>query len=251
MEDLYGAFRAEASLKRAVELSKKVTAERLAEAFERSAKNAKKLSGSGPFHPSTTRKSVRSILEGPRKDPSERYPRGHEFTADIWQRRLWDVRGRPDLCFYYLDREIEPGRLQGSRKGAVSADLLLVNACAGDWTPIVGEVKVRDDKNPMLALTQVLAATAQLSPKKQRRRIRDNYSDFFGKNQIDRLDAYVVSYDPPKKGTFLQLYRSAVALRDELTAGGALDQWVRRIEFLEAKVVDDSLVLEVAKPGPA
>jgi len=251
MESLYGDYRKAGGLGEAVKLTGKVDTRRVASAFSATVEQTKKLRGDGPFHPSRTRKSIRAIHEGPRRDPRERYPRGHELAADMWRQRHWDVADRPDLSFYYLDREIIPARTEKAGKGVIeskviSADLLLVNASPDDWTPIVGEIKVRKDENPMLALVQVLTAAAQLSTKRQRKRVRDNYSDFFGKSAVDLLDVYVVSYSPSKKGKLLDLYKSAVALAGEIHETGSLNQWIRNIEFLEARAEDGQLTFHVA-----
>ena len=119
-----------------------------------------------------------------------------------------------------------------------------------DRTPIVAEFKRGGDQNADYALVQALAAAAQLTPARQRARLRTEYSDHFGKEVLDRLDVYVIVADPPPRGTRPQLVDRAFTHAAELTSSGRLDQWIRRIVFLEAKPKDGTLTFKVpVKPG--
>ncbi len=74
-----------------------------------------------------------------------------------------------------------------------------------------------------------------MTPPRQRERLRAQYSEYFGKDLPEQLDVYVIVTDPPPRGTRPKLLKRAQTHAAELQATGALDQWIRRIVFLEVK----------------
>lgn len=208
-----------------------------------------RVTGGGPFHPARAT-TLRGLLERFGPLSAERIGSTHDVAAVLWAPRRWDVVDHPELAFYYVTREVTPGsvdagdgrREQQAQK--VSSDLLLVNANDGDNTPIVAEVKVRNDQNALLALVQALASAAQLSPPHQLARLRGVYPDLFGETAPECLDVYVIAHDPPPRGVRPQLHERAVKLAGELTASGELSEWIRRIAFLRSEYArDDGLRL--------
>jgi hypothetical protein len=240
----YGQGGQEATLDRAV------TTDAIAEAFASTVSAVSGIQGIGPFHPSGSRKSLFDLQE--ERGPLDKALLDTEHAqALLWSPPRWPVTDHPELDFMYVAREIKPGAAVHGEKRTwvidkscqVSADLLLMNTA--DRTPIVAEFKRGGDQNADYALVQALAATAQLTPLSQRQRLQTEYSEHFGKNVPERLDVYVILTDPPPTGTRPKLFNNALSHATELAAGGKLDQWVRRIVFLEAKVEHSQLAFEV------
>jgi hypothetical protein len=121
----------------------------------------------------------------------------------------WRVLGDDSLSFYYLDREIVPTRAPGVRladerssAAGPRLDLLLANASEG--RPIVGEVKLTNergspDKDSFFALIQALTAAAYLLPPSQMKRLRRPLHDPEKKlsEKVNQLDVYLLTGDAP------------------------------------------------------
>lgn len=174
---------------------------------------------------------------------------------EIVDQRVWSVEGHPELQFKYVEREIVTSRAEipDTKRGAyiagvppVSADLLLVNAL--DATPIVCEVKLRDDENAVFALVQSLAAVAQLTSEPQRERLRAQYPESFGEATPSLFDVYVLMYEKPSTGIRLDFMETALVRAEELRKTQVLSKWVRRIAFVEAHLDGESLKFQLA-PG--
>lgn len=142
--------------------------------------------------------------------------------------------------FKYVDRELIPSRVFTDGKASylklgspelhkVRTDLLLVDA--KDKTPIIGELKVGGDQNALFALIQVLATAAQLSVPNQLARLHTAYPDAFPSTP-KKLDAFVITRNPPANGTRPKLAAKAFELADALREQGELSDWVRKIEFI-------------------
>jgi len=240
----YGQGGREATLDRAV------TTDTISEAFANTVSAVSDIQGIGPFYPSGSRKSLFDLQE--ERGPLDRVLLDTEHAqALLWSPPRWAVKNHPELDFMYVAREIKPGAAVYGKKRTwvidkncqVSADLLLMNTA--DRTPIVAEFKRGGDQNADYALVQALAAAAQLTPLSQRQRLQTEYSEHFGENVPERLDVYVILTDPPPRGTWPKLFNNALTHAGELTASGKLQQWVRRLVFLEAKVEDSQLTFEV------
>lgn len=172
---------------------------------------------------------------------------------EIVEQKEWAVEGHPELHFKYVEREIVTARAvrPDTGKGAyiagvppVSADLLLVNAV--DSTPIVCEVKLRRDENALFALVQSLAAVAQLTSTPQRERLRAQYPDSFGETTPSLFDVYVLMVEKPTTGIPTEFMTMALDRAEELRKSRALNEWIRRIAFIEAFVDGESLRFELA-----
>lgn len=118
------------------------------------------------------------------------------------EQRGLKVNEAPALDARYVDYEIGPTRTTdhaafdddgGSWRTGLFIDLLLANC--DDGTPIVGEVKIRADKDPFTALVQVLACAAHLATRHQYARLRQ-FAPSGGFPERDRpvLDGYVLLY---------------------------------------------------------
>lgn len=169
-------------------------------------------------------------------------------TADFadWLKKseTWPVAEAPELAFRYVDRELDCMRTSPGvdledgtpSKMALKLDLLLANA--GDHTPIVAELKIHDDQDPLYGLVQALAATAVLVTAAQRTRLRNVYGlDAALRTGGPYVDVYVILFEPhaPGKGTWLKILERSLALADELLVQPEISALVRRIEFLHSE----------------
>lgn len=249
IEEIYLDFKTAGGLTRSSELAAATSVDQIKAGFLQTVARVKSLDGDGPFHDGG-RKPMREILERKSKRKDGDVPTGHDLAASIWEQHHCRVEGNLELDFFYVDREVTTNRTVVDGKAIyeagtkISADLLLANSTVGDFTPIVGEVKVRDDQNAFYALVQALAAAAQLSSPQKRARLQTSYPDYFGEKELSQVDVYVVSYSPVQKGKSPELYEAALALANELTSTDALSEWVRKIVFLEAKMTEGALTFK-------
>lgn len=116
-----------------------------------------------------------------------------------------------------MDYEIAPTRTTnhaefddgGTWRTGVFIDLLLAS-CAEPRTPIVGELKIRGDKDPFTALIQTLACSAHLATTAQYERLRSFVgAGRFPVTQQPRLDCYVLLY------RFLEKHQTDLKALDE------------------------------------
>jgi hypothetical protein len=176
-----------------------------------------------------------------------------DFAALLARRRRWTVEGRPDLAFSYVDREPDcmrtsPGqKLEDGKpsKNQITADLLLRSA--GDGTPIVAELKIRDDQDAFYGLVQALAAAAHLVTASQRLRLHNVY-EFPPASGTGGpyVDVYVVLHDHPMKGLRPEILEKSANIASRLLENASVASLVRRIEFLHSNFVDDGLAFEPA-----
>lgn len=164
------------------------------------------------------------------------------FASWLNTAETWAIDGAPDLSFRYVDRELDCMRTGHSvdledgtpSKKALLVDLLLANAV--DGTPIIGELKIRADQNPLYGLVQALAATAVLATPAQRTRLRNVYGlDAALRTGGPYLDIYVILVEPPLKGTWPLILERSLALADALLDQPEISSLIRRIEFLHAQ----------------
>lgn len=244
IEDLYHRY-GDAGGQQA-QLDFQVTTDDITAAFQATVSAVSSVRGEGPFHPAGTRKALFD-LDAERGPVVDALADTEHLQALLWSPPRWSVEGRPELEFMFVTREITPGSAVDGGKRAwvieqscqVSADMLLMNV--NDRTPIVAEFKRGGDQNADYALVQALAAAAQLTPARQRERLRAQYSEYFGMEPPDRLDVYVIVTEPPPRGTRPKLLKRAQQHAAELDASGALNRWVRRIVFLEVKAAGGGL----------
>lgn len=163
-----------------------------------------------------------------------------------------------DLDFELVDREIIPSR---TTEGAVYAngapathgkrlDWLLRNA--HDHTLVIGEVKIRADKNPFVALIQGLLYAAELVTNAQRERLVRHYDGKFqfpkpaDSDEVDTdprtpaCDIYVVLHEYNWDAEDLcELFQATQTLAERLLQHEALSGHIRRIACLDAQRTED------------
>ena len=111
--------------------------------------------------------------------------RTNEFTAFISPP---DYRLRDGESSYsFVERELNPRRTRGGvfpdkrparKSGAGGIDVLLKSHVTG--FPVVGEVKVEDDKNAFFALIQAMTYAVELSTPNQLARLKTHFANQFG-----------------------------------------------------------------------
>ena len=248
IEGLYHRYGAAGGQQRQLDLP--VTAADIGEAFESTVTAVSDTRGNGSFFPPGTRKGLFDLCKE-RPLPLDALCDTQHLQALLWSPPRWPVEGRPELEFMFVDREITPASAVVDRKREwiygedwrVSADLLLMNT--RDRTPIVAEFKRGGDENADYALVQALAAAAQLTPSRQRARLRKEYSDHFGEHVPNLLDVYVILADPARHGTGPKLLERALAHAEVLRTSRRLDRWIRRVVFLEVKSAGGELTFHV------
>jgi hypothetical protein len=175
-------------------------------------------------------------------------PKGLGSTIEVAARlsggRARRVLGDDRLSFVYIDRELVPAR---TKSGAVFADgksirsglrldLLLANRL--DRTPIIGEVKVAQDKDPFFALIQALTHAAYLSTPSQLKRLARVYS----KKKIKvgkKLDVYLLLAQAPAAATYwFELREAARHLAARLVEQESMTDGVRRIAAVDLDLID-------------
>lgn len=169
---------------------------RLAATFERSVEHFEKYDNSERFYPSHARRT-------PLPDPKSvsTIARTEELASLLQAAGTLHVDDHPELSFRYVDREIVPARTTGAaifEDGTAATrtrhlDVLLANAL--DSRLIIGEVKIRSDKNPFYAVVQSLMYAAELVTENQLKRVEKSWPNEFAIPQgSDRAvaDVYIL-----------------------------------------------------------
>ncbi|MBA3382739.1 MAG: hypothetical protein H0T97_12885 [Actinobacteria bacterium] len=135
-------------------------------------------------------------------DPIGQITKTHHVAWYLREQALLEVGNTPRLNAEYLDYEIRPARTTnrahfdddgGSWRSGMMVDLLLVSS--DNRTPIVGELKIRSDKDPFTALIQMLAGAVHLATRDQYERLRKFMpTGAFPPTEQPRLDGYVLLY---------------------------------------------------------
>lgn len=156
------------------------------------------------------------------------------------------VENARHLDFEVVEREIVPERATGTGKRGRRIDWLAMNAL--DRTPILAELKVKEDKNPFYALVQLLLYAATLSTGPQQERLRRHFptlkalppppSEDASVAQA-RFDLYIVLVEfPTHLRPFLELARSTA---QALVGDPRIASRVRRIACLMATLTPSGL----------
>jgi len=178
----------------------------------------------------------------------ERISRTIDFARWVHKQGVCEVAAMPELAFGYIDRELDclrtsPGQpMEDGRpsKRVLVLDLLLKNN--SDSTPILGELKIQNDKDAFYGLIQCLCAAVHMVGESQRERLRSVYGiTSVLKSPGPYLDLYVIFFAPPEKGKWLDVLSETLKLRDRLLQQSAVAKRIRRIEFLEAKQTHNRL----------
>lgn len=181
----------------------------------------------------STYNNPEGFYSNPKRAPKPPGPEGdivrtHHVAWYLRQQEALKVVGAPELNARYVDYEIAPTRTTdhavfsddgGSWRTGVFIDLLLAN-CA-DSTPIVGELKIRADKDPFTALVQVLACVAHVAtPHQYERLCQFAPAGRFPVGDLPLLDGYVL------------LYRFLEVAQDDL------EQLAEKAEQLSARLLE-------------
>lgn len=179
-------------------------------------------------------------------------PKGLGSTVEVAARLSGQgpkrVLGDDRLSFVYIDRELVPAR---TKSGAVFADgksirsglrldLLLANRHNG--APIIGEVKVAQDKDPFFALIQALTHAAHLSTPSQLKRLARVYSKKKTIKVGKKLDVYLLLAEAPAAATYwFELREAARRLAARLVEQEPITDGVRRIAAVDLDLIDDRM----------
>lgn len=160
-----------------------------------------------------------------------------------------------ELTFDYLDREIVAARTTGgvhidddARSAATTAlrlDLVLANR--SDRTPILGEVKIKTDKDPFSALVQLLAGAVHLVTVPQYERVRKHITGpIRAAEGRPFVDLYLLLHRFPETGaTFLpELLEETRKLSAKLLSLPPIAHSIRRVACLEVELTDDRVTAE-------
>lgn len=155
----------------------------------------------------STYENPEGFYSNPKRAPRPPEPRReivktHHVAWHLQQQEALKVVDAPELNARYVDYEIAPTRTTdhavfdddgGSWRTGLFIDLLLANC--EDATAIVGELKIRTDKDPFTALVQVLACAAHVATPHQYQRLREFLpTGRFNIGDPPCLDGYVLLY---------------------------------------------------------
>jgi hypothetical protein len=170
-----------------------------------------------------------------------------DFAAHLANEQLWPVAGGEELAFRFVDREIFPlrsTRKDGPRAARRSLDVLLAS---GDGLPIVGELKIRQDKPTYYAFIQALMYAAELSSPPQRDRLASLYreAEFRWPAGGPFLDLYVIAFEPPIRGKYRQRsYEAVEKISEQMVGDPRCASVIRRIAYIEASAERDQLTFK-------
>lgn len=182
-------------------------------------------------------------------EPRHEILKTHHVAWHLREQRVLEVHGKPALEARYVDYEIAPTRTTdravfdddgGSWRTGLFVDLLL--ASCRDGTPIVGELKIRADKDPFTALVQVLACAAHLATPHQYERLRRFApSGRFAERDRPLLDGWVLLYRFLEKpqDDLERLDERAAQLAALLTERTEIAQRLRRLACVDLDLGDD------------
>lgn len=201
-------------------------------------------------------RSIEQLQDYDNRDESFRDPRTKAKTeADVddagntlsvalrlkRQGRL-EAPGDESATYRYVEREVVAQRTTGGARfddprqeladggaasSAMKVDLLLE---AEDGAPAVGEIKIREDKDPLCALIQVLAAAALLSTEAQRDRLELHH----GLRADGLIDAVILLVQFPGRGPMQEARDRAGAIASALIEDPRVNAHLRRIVAFEA-----------------
>jgi hypothetical protein len=191
-------------------------------------------------------------------DPTGQILKTHHVAWHLHEQRVLEVRNAPELNAEYLDYEIAPARTtdhayfdddRGSWRSGVFIDLLLAS-CDKPRTPIVGELKIRNDKDPFTALIQMLACAAHLATEPQYQRLREFVPAGKFPNTADpRLDGYLLLYrflDTPQDD-LAALERRASELSELLMRRPEITAGLRRVACIDIEAQADGSLLGTSR----
>ena len=182
-------------------------------------------------------------------DPIGRIRRTPDVAWYLRRQRVLEVDNAPGLNAEYLDYEIAPARttdrayFDDGRPWSTGVIIDLLLASCDNRTPIVGELKIKNDKDPFTALIQMLAGTVHLVTTNQYRRLCEFVpAGRFAPAERPNLDGYILLY------RFLEKPQAELAMLDEhadrlgelLMSHSEITSYLRRIACIELELGDDS-----------
>jgi len=180
--------------------------------------------------------------------PVEKIVYTHDFASQLASGAPQIVKGDEKLSFTYVDREISPARTKGPKETRIarrSLDLLLAND--HDRTPVLAELKIRDDKLAYFALVQVLMLAVELlsSPQRERLATHTPVGRITWPGEGPFADLYIIAFDPPASGTYRQeSFEATEQISKALLEYDEVSRYIRRIAYLEASPADGGLKFE-------
>lgn len=213
--------------------------------------------------------------------PKERHPQstngaeivelrtGNDLASKFYEQQKLEVIDHPELNVNWVDYELsilstpdaavfdapqegdEPDADPRPAGRAIRADLLMANAT--DRTPVLGEVKVRRDKDPYAALIQLLSYIAHLSTPSQYARLRKHIEKAgFPQTDVPRFDGYLLLTD---FGATPNTWLKKLMTQTEILAAALLEQpeitrHIRRLVFLDLTLASSG-TLTATKRWPA
>ena len=226
---------------------------RLAERFRASIRQFSSYQNEEAFHPDRPElEDFQHEAEQPQEIPN---------TADFTRRLHYQcqregiVVNDPSLNFTLVDYEVPPARTTNRAvfadgrpaRRAKTLDWLLANAKGQHL--IVGEVKIREDKNPFFALIQALMYTAELVTASQIQRLQNHYEGAFafepdpipGCVTAPKADVYIILCGHKRNGRInRKLYESFEHICEGLMLEPALTAYIRRIACLDTRFNDNN-----------
>lgn len=154
------------------------------------------------------------------------------------------------LDFSYVDRELLVTRTTKAHRDpgftppeqGLRLDVLLASL---DRSPIVGEIKIKRDRDLSYALIQALACVSLLATANQRARLQRHYPELFWRSDSRPFDVYLIAVPRTDRDTFLsQLDGIARDLASELLKLDSITAVVRRVALIHASTVQERLYLE-------
>tara|TARA_R110002072_G_scaffold7503_2_gene40964 strand:- start:762112 stop:762882 length:771 start_codon:yes stop_codon:yes gene_type:complete len=168
-----GIFSTETHLKILEDFNRKNNYTKLIKIFEESQVHFAKYSSNDSFTSASKRKALPSL-------PIHTIKRTNDFVAILESNKTNKINKNPDFDFVFIDREISPFRTTGgikfetgkSGKSSGTGGLDFIGKNIKNGLPIIGEIKVGNDKNPFFAVIQLLTYLSELTTNNQLERIR-------------------------------------------------------------------------------
>jgi hypothetical protein len=157
-----------------------------------------------------------------------------------------------DLDFSYLDRELLITRTTAARRQdgfappdhALRLDVLLAS---NDGSPVVGEIKIKRDRDLTYALIQALACVSLLATAHQRARLQTHYGERLETGGPRRFGIYLIAVPRTDGDTFLtDLDRIALKLAGASLKLEPITAVVDRVALIHATLAQDKLRLKAA-----
>jgi hypothetical protein len=163
-----------------------------------------------------------------------------QFAVRLYEEKRVEV-GK-SLSFHYVDYNISPFRTTSpavfdsgapkTKSGRGGVDVLLANA--DDKTPIIGEIKAKDDTTLLMALIQALTYAIELATPNQQHRLANAYPGRFQfPDSGPYMDIYLLLVRPPKGKKTIAFHKFVDPLCRDLLSAKFVPTVIRSISCLE------------------